>query len=190
MRFSLLFLVSLASTSCLPYLTPSFVFIAKECRPVHEFACANESPVDQAWCETHVDAALAEINAAAGHTIAARVPYAPGVSPVIVAPAKAFEKVAKGEIKGFILGLTYMHHDEETMCLAVTPIFLNDMLVNDAWWMLWAQSVVTHEFVHALGGEHAGEGAVSIMTASVTDGMHSMHLSVRDQKTIESHFRK
>ncbi len=184
MRLSLLFLLSLASCS---HLTPAFPFSYKECQPVHEFACVNKEPLQRLWCEVHMDAAVTAVNLAAGHTIAARVPYAPGVSPVVVVSAKAFAKLS-ADPRTTVLGLTEQNHDEETQCLAITPIFLNDILLNDAWMSVWAQTTITHELIHALGGEHSGEGTISIMTPAVSDPLHSVQLSDRDKKTLRNHF--
>ncbi len=188
MRLVLLALLLCASCAHKP-LPPSFQFSAKQCEPVRDFACVASDPVELSWCQTHTDAALLEINAAAGRVVARRVPYGPGVSPLLVVSPKEINDIAKADHGVTILGITMVRRDDVTLCLGTTPIVFNSLMLTSDWFSPWSASIVLHELLHALGGEHSVDGAASVLTPNCADPLHSLHLSPRDKSTIGQRYK-
>lgn len=188
MRLFIALLLLCASCAHKP-LPPSFPFSSKQCEPVREFACVASNPSELSWCQTHTDAALAEINAAAGRVVARRVPYGPGVSPLLIISPKEVQDITKVPSGVVVLGVTMVRRDDATLCLGVTPIAFNSLMLTSDWFSPWSASIVLHELLHALGGEHSNEGAASVLTPNCADPLHSLHLSERDKSTVAEQYK-
>jgi hypothetical protein len=154
---------------------------ARQCNLPTRIYCANGVGPTQDTCVQLVKASITEINASARRTLYT-YGESEGAIPVAFVPDLSDQMGAAGKGKR-VLGVT-LPILTPSGCLYAAVIMLDSGLLL-GWDAPWAQTVTTHEMLHALGMDHTAAG---IMTPDVTDRAHTQHMSEEDGERLRANY--
>ena len=164
---------------------PSFGFYSKQCVEVRKVVCLVDADMSADQCKATVVPAIKAINGAIGHPVFEFLGTAPmPAKESVAALIKSGVYVIGGapDLPANVLGVTGPANTDAANPGCITRVYT---LVSTQIWGIeaeYAQAVVLHEMVHALGAGHATSGAAyrSVETPSVGDKSWVNRLTIFD----------